>query len=246
MNDRGTMPPESACGGQPHAAVSAMLATISTWPWPMIGAFLAGGSLLLIGYTQIIRPRLRRHKLKRPFEAYFLITSLDRFPLDYVLQDDHEHYVKELVVPPNSEIPIQIVLEPRVSFMQHELFFGCDEHLVSREKPCAIEYFVPFVVEGVRGRGKPDADHPGHYIDYNGFYHVRENYLYTKDTRVIGFKLITKSVGTYPAQVFTLTDDVKGKVDIIIKVERPPKTRMRCAMKAHRIRGCFVMPIGKA
>jgi hypothetical protein len=229
------------------AAISAILATISGWQWPMISAFFGAGAFSLVGYTQIIRPWLRRYKLRRPFKAYFLVTSLDRLPLlDYVLQDDQEHFVKELVVPPNSEIPIQIVLEPRLSFMQREIYFGCDEHSVDKEKPRAIEYFVPFVVEGVRGRGKPDANHPGHYTDYNGFYHIREDYLYTKDTRVIGFKLVTKGTGTYPAQIYTQTDDVRGRVDLIIKVERPAKTKMQCALKAHRIRGCFVTPMGKA
>ena len=98
------------------AAISGILVTVGAWPWPMIGAFLAAGSLLLIGHTQIVRPWLRRRKLKRPFRAHFLITPPNRFPLKYVLQDDDEHYVKELVVPPNSEIPIQIVLEPRLKF----------------------------------------------------------------------------------------------------------------------------------
>src|ERR1043166_4813876 len=102
------------------ATIEAWWATLATWPWSMIAAILAGGSLLVAGHTQIVRPRLRRRKLKQPFRAYFLVTSLERFPLDYVPQDDREHYVKELVVPPNSEIPIQIVLEPRVSFLQRE------------------------------------------------------------------------------------------------------------------------------
>jgi hypothetical protein len=226
------------------AAISALLTAISGWHWPMIGGLFGAGGFVLIGYTQIIRPHWRRWKLQRPFEAYFVITSLGRYPLSYVLQDDDEHLVKELVVPANSEIPIQITLVPRVSFMQRELYFGCDEHLVDKEKPRATEYFVPFVVEGVRGKGKPDANHPGHYIDSNGFYHIREDYLYTKDTRVIGFKLVTGAAGIYPAQIYTQTDDVRGRVDLTIKVERPAKTKMRCTVKAHRIRGCLVTPVG--
>jgi hypothetical protein len=193
-------------------------------------------------YTQILRPWCRRQKLKRPFEAHFLITSLGRFTLNYVLQDDEEHFVKELVVPANSEISIQIVLEPRVSFVQHELYFGCEESLVDINKPSATEFFVPFVVNGVRGSGKPDEAHPGHYIDYNGFYHVRENYLYTKDTRVIGFKVQTKAPGIYPAQIYTVSDDVRGRADLTIRVEQPVRTRMRCHVKAHPVRGCFVTP----
>jgi hypothetical protein len=228
------------------AVISAIVAAMATWHWSMIAAFLAGASFLVAGHSQILRPWLRRRKLRQPFRAYFLVTSLGRLPtLDYVLQDDEEHFVKELVVPPNSEIQIQIVLEPTVSFLQRELYFGCDEYSADKNKPHAIEYFVPFVAKGVRGQGKPDAAHPGHYIDYNGFYHVREDYLYTKDTRVIGFKLVTGVTGTYPAQIYTQTDDVRGRADLIIKVERPAKTKMRCFMTGHRSKGCFVTPLGK-
>jgi hypothetical protein len=233
-------------GGAAMTAISAILMAIDTWRWPMIGAFLAAGSLSIIGHTQIIRPWLRRRKLKRPFRAHFLITHPNLFTLNYVFQDDDEHYVKEIVVPPNSEIPIQIVLEPRLSFMQHEIYFGCDESLADEKKPRATEYFVPFVREGVRGRGKPDAAHPGHYTDYHGFYHVRENFLYTKDCRVIGFKLQTGATGIYPAQIYTVTEDVRGKVDLVIRVEEPAKTKMRCHLKKHRWRRCFVTPTGRA
>ena len=107
-----------------------------------------------------------------------------------------------------------------------------------------MEWLVPFVREGVRRSGKPDAAHPGHYTDYNGFYHVKEDILYTNDARVIGFKLVTRATGTYPAQIFTVTDEVRGKADLIIRVEHPPKTKMRCYMKGHR--SCFVTPTRKA
>jgi hypothetical protein len=223
------------------AALLGAWSAIKTWQWPIVSAVLSATVVLLTVYTQIMRPRNRRRKLKQPFDAYFLITSL-RFPLTYALQDDKEHFVKELVVPPNTEVPIQIVLEPKVSFMQHELSFGCEENLADENKPSATEYFVPFVVKGLRGSGKPDKDHPGHYIDYNGFYHVRENYLYTKDTRVIGFKLQTKATGVYAAQIYTTTDDVRGRADLTIRVEQPARTKMRCHMKAHQVRGCFVTP----
>ena len=111
--------------------------------------------------------------VKRPFKAHFVITSRGRFTLNYIVQDDKEHFVRELVVPANTEVPIQIALEPRLSFLEHEIYFGCDESLVDENKPRAIEWFVPFIREGVRRSGKPDAEHPGHYTDYNGFYHVR-------------------------------------------------------------------------
>jgi hypothetical protein len=211
--------------------------------WSMISAVFGAAAFFLVGYTQIFRPWRRRRKLKHPFDAYFLITEAGRFQLDYVQQNAREHYVKKLVVPPHKkEIPIQIVLIPRISFVQHELYFGCDESLRDENKPRATEWFVPFVREGVRKSGKPDAEHPGHYTDDIGFYHVKENYLYTADCRVIGFKLETGRTGTFGAQVYTVTDDVRGRADLKIKVEEPAKTKMRCYRKWHRIRFCFVKP----
>ena len=184
--------------------------------------------MLLLAYIQILRPWIRRLRLLRPFRAYFLIPAREEFALDYAHQDNRAHFVKELIVPPNSEVSIQIVLEPRLSFLQRELYFGCNEALADKTKPAATEWFVPFVVKEVRGTGKPDASNPGHYIDYNGFYHVREDYLYTRDTRVIEFKLATGAVGTYPAQIYAVTDDVRGKAELVINVEEAPTKKMRC------------------
>jgi hypothetical protein len=233
------------------AMISGVLATIKAWQWPIISALISAISLLLSVATlslivclQIVRPWRRRRKLRRPFDAYFSIPLIDRVALNYVQQDDCEHYVKELVVPPNSKIPIQIVLAPKLSFLEREIYFGCGENVVDSEKPRATESLVPFVVKGVRKSGKPDADHPGHYIDYNGFYHVREDVLYTNDTRVIGFMLVTRATGTYPAQVYTVTDEVRGQADLTIRVEHPAKTKMRCYFEGHH--KCFVAPTEEA
>jgi hypothetical protein len=225
------------------AAISAMLAALDR---PTVSVLLGATTLFLVWYTQIFRPWRKRRQLRRPFDAYFLIPSADQFALDYAQQNNRAHYVRKLVVPPHKEIPIQIVLEPRLSFMQRELYFGCGEHLADEEKPRATEWFVPFVREGIRKSGKPDAEHPGHYTDTNGFYHVREDYLYTSDTRVIGFKLLTGRPGTFQAQVYTVTDDVRGQADLKIKVQGPPKTKMRCHRKWHRIRLCSVKPAQQA
>jgi hypothetical protein len=221
-------------------AISTAWATIKTWHWPIVSAVLSALAVYLIAHVQIIRPWRRRRKLRRPFDAYFLITSVGRFPLNYVLQDNDEHFVKELVVPSNAEISIQIILRPRLSFMQREIYFGCGENLVNKEKPRATKYFVPFVREGERRSGKPDKAHPSHYTDYNGFYHVREDYLYANDDRVIGFYLLTGAIGVYPAQIFVVTDEVRGQADLSIRVEQPPKTKMPCQRKGHR--RCLVTP----
>jgi hypothetical protein len=237
------MPRWPAWGAATLATLSALWADLN---WSIVSAFFGASAVFLVWYTQIFRPWRRRRRLRRPFDAYFLITSIGRFPLDYVQQNNREHYVKKLVVPPRSEISIQIVLHPKLSFTQYELYFGCSEHLVDEEKPRATEYFVPFVREGVRRSGKPDEAHPGHYTDYNGFYHVREKFLYTADARVIGFKLLTGRTGSFRAQVYAVTDDVRGQADLKIKVEEPARTKMRCYRRWHRIRLCSVKPAQKA
>jgi|SRR5262245_57001392 len=222
--------------------ISDTWATVAAWPhWAIISAFCSGLALAVLIYVQILRPRIRRLRLKRPVKAYFIITSRDRFELAYVEQDDRQHLVRELVVPANSEITVQILLIPKLTFLQREIYFGCDESLNSKEKPYATEWFNPFVLKGVRRSGKPDADHPGHYTDYNGFYHAREDHLYTTDHRAIGFKLVTGAVGIYHAQVYLVTDEVRGRADLVIRVEQPPTTKMRCRQKSHW--RCSITPL---
>ena len=87
-------------------------AAIQTWPWPTILGFV---TVSLIVSLQILKPWRRRSRLKRPFKARFVITARGRFSLSYIVQDDRDHFVKELVVPANSQIPIQIALEPKLS-----------------------------------------------------------------------------------------------------------------------------------
>jgi len=41
--------------------------------------------------------------------------------------------------------------------------------------------------------------------------------------------------GPYPAQIYTVTDDVRGKVELVIRAEQPEKIGMRCVMKTHLI-----------
>jgi hypothetical protein len=234
--------------------VETIWATIQTGQLEEHSGAIGAASLLLSVVTltlfvviQFYRPWKRRRDLAQPFAAHFLIPAAGQTPLNYVQQDHREHLVKELVVPPNSIISVQIAVVPRLSFLEREFYFGCEENLVDPQKPQAIEYFVPFVAEGIRGSGKPDADHPGHYRDIHGFYHVREDFLYTNDTRIIGFKLKTgATTRVYSAQLYTVTDVVRGRADLKIRVEHPAKTKMRCYQTVdHRFfERCFVVPTG--
>src|SRR5690242_17998632 len=98
--------------------MNAISTTVHEWPWPIISALCSAAALILLAYIQIGRIWIRRLRLLRPFRAYFLIPRHEEFALDYAVQDNRAHFVKELILPPNSEVAIQIVLEPRLSFLQ--------------------------------------------------------------------------------------------------------------------------------
>ena len=204
------------------SGTTGFLTFLQTWPWPMVSGLCGAAAFSVVTYTQIVRPWVRRRRLTRPFRAYFVIPPRQKSELDNVVQDDRVHLVKEIVVRSHSEVAIEIVLFPKLRFVQQEIYFGCEQGGVA-EKPCPFEYFSSFVRQGIRGTGKPDK---GHYIDDDGLYHVRESHLYVNDPRRIGFKVKTKKSGIYPAQVFVVADEARGKTTgLTIKVEDRPSTK---------------------
>jgi hypothetical protein len=56
------------------AAISGILVTVGAWPWPMIGAFLAAGSLLLIGHysdcSAVVATPEAKTTIQGPFPDY--------------------------------------------------------------------------------------------------------------------------------------------------------------------------------
>jgi hypothetical protein len=228
--------------------IAAIVASVTSWPWPMIATFVGVVSCGLIIYVNIIRPRRRRAKLAHPVDAYFLIADQRHHDCEYAAQDDEEHRVKEIVVSSNSEVIVDLVLDPKISFISNTILFGCLGD--SATKPYAVEYLNRFVEIGSGKRVNPECDDTKHIIDKHHLYHVRD------DPRpwslgvcgAIGFKLKTTVPGTYPVLIGFLGDDTGGEaLGLTITVEDAPKTPMRCILVEHRKRPCArgIKPISK-
>jgi hypothetical protein len=59
-----------------------------------------------------------------PGTIRFIITSRNRRILPYAYQDDRDHFVNELTVPSNSEIPVELTFTPSLHFSATDLTFG--------------------------------------------------------------------------------------------------------------------------
>jgi hypothetical protein len=216
-------------------AVAGFMMTIE---WPMVGALLAGATLLTVLYVQFVRPALRRGKLRRPCKARFIITSATHRTIDYAVQNEHEHFVSEITLPANSEVDIELLFTPKVHFHESGIAFGCDETKNLQTKPYVIGYFNRFIEKGLN-RLDPESAPGDHYLDHNKYYHMRRDEARILGRHfVVGYKLKTRDVGVYRATAFFVGEEVEGRADLTIVVEDPPRTEMRC-IKHY---GCRIKP----
>jgi len=146
--------------------------------------------------------------------------------MDYVLQDDQGHSVKELVLPPNRKQYIEIQYLCKTHFRLDTLIFDCEGEL--NEKPLAKERVNEFVAVG-KNRWVPGQDDTD-IIDRKGGYHIKVDGARNVGTwRVVGFELQTQRVGVYKANVSFVADELEGNDTLTIRVEDTPTTkRLRC------------------
>jgi hypothetical protein len=210
--------------------------------WTVTSAVAAIIVLILYVWVEFIAPRIRRHQLKRPCNAYFNIQPLRMGDIGYAVQDDEGHQVRELVLASNSTAEIEIGYRPVVSFREEKLVFGCEGD--EDQKPVVVEYFNRLVGVG-KSRWAPGED--GHMRDRHGFYHMDRGLPRSPELHcIVGFKLQTRQPGTYPVCVSFVTPEGVGSARLIIRVEDKPRTRMRCIVKEHEQRGCLVSPAARS
>lgn len=217
--------------------------------WTKAGAALSALVLFSYWYAEVLAPKLRRKKrlkaLTTPADAFFLITSTKHRKIDFAVQDSEEHLVKELVLPSHAESKIEILLRPRVFFRTSEISFGCHGNREMGDKPCAIEYFNPFIVKGIGRSAIPDTD-PGHIIDHNDYYHlVRDMHWSVGTDRIVGFKVLTKGRGVHKAEVVFGGEEVEGQSELTIRVEDEPKTFMKCVSASRGHGDCLISPTAR-
>jgi hypothetical protein len=206
-------------------------------PFAIIGGVMATLTLATYVFIEIVKPAWRRNRLRHPCNAYFSIMPATEGRIEYAVQDDRGHHVSELVLPPRSEISVELVYIPKLPFYEAKLAFGCEGDVDG--KPYAFECFDRFTIKG-QAHWIPERDQ-GHSLTRQKFYQIiRHEHRNVGTHFVIGFKLRTEKPGTFPMKMFFMTDEVEGSADLTIIVEERPKTSMKCTLKGHR--DCWIYP----
>jgi hypothetical protein len=214
-------------------------------PFAIVAAVAAVIAAIGAIYEFAIGPRWRRHRLKKPCRAWFVISAVNQRLLPYAAQTDSEHYVEQLTLAPHSEFEIEILYKATISFVASEIYFGCNEqdNRNLETKPLVKSFFSLFVERGV-SEESPET-HPDNFTDRHKYYHVRRlRNTVRNETYSIGCKLQTREVGVYTFNLCFLSEEVgRARGNLSIRVEENPSTRMRCVLPKHRWAGCFVQPL---
>jgi len=190
--------------------------------WELIAALAAAAVLILSTWEVLLSPLVRRRRLKHPCDAYFHIRPLEKGGLPYVIQDDRAHRVKQLVLPSNSLVEIEVAYIPKIPFNVMETVVQCDGDFYS--KPLVEERIAPFVLSGEVPAGPT-------YVNREGGFHYASRYSGRAEGSCysVGFMVRTRKPGVYPAWLGFLTDEIDGEArGLTLRVEAEPSIRMRC------------------
>jgi hypothetical protein len=163
---------------------------------------------------------------------------------EYAAQgDDDEHLLKELTLPPNSEVVVDFVIDFKTPISYSELSIECQGPLET--KPYAVKYFNRFIELGdeqeiVPGHGTR------HYLDKHKVYHARGDRTFPPARISVAFIIKTRAIGTFPVRFSFPTDEIVGSVGgLFITVEESQTHSMRCFDPTHRERACATHGIGR-
>jgi len=105
--------------------------TEEQWSVGTIAAVIGAIGVFGFGFYEfVIAPFWGRRSLRHPCRAWFLIPSTTTQEHCVFAEQDHrEHYVEEVTLPAHSEsdIEIEVLYQPSVSFAYSAMYFGCNE-----------------------------------------------------------------------------------------------------------------------
>ena len=107
----------------------------------------------------MILPFVRKRIIKkRAMDAFWCITSKNKYVLKYAEQSDQqEHKILDLTMPSHTkDLFLHILLKARVSFHRSGAEFPFDGKISG--KPVLLYWFHPFVARGHQEKW-PDLDH---------------------------------------------------------------------------------------
>jgi len=209
-------------------------------PFAILGGIAAATTLVAYLFIEFVKPRWRRYRLRHPCHVYFNIMRPDEGEVPYVQRDGKSHHLKELTLPPNCEVEIELIYLPKLEYFESEIMFGCEVENPDG-KPYAFECFHRF---NMPGKGKdhwiPGVDE-GHSITRHKFYQIVRNRPRNTGThRIVGFKFRTEKVGIWPMKLYFIMPELEGSADLTVRVEERPQTSMRCQLNEHG--ECYVYP----
>jgi hypothetical protein len=194
----------------------------------MVAAIFAGLSLLTLWFVNFLRPKLKQQELRRPIQPYFLVPSLMQHDCTYAQQDEDEHIINELSLPPNSEFIIDLIIKVKTAISYSELCVGFIGEL--DKKPFASKYYNGYIKIG-RGREvDPSVEDNDDFVDKHLYYHRRVSREVTAGTVLsLAFTIKTREVGLYPMHFLFVSGDELGEGTILfITVEEAPTIKLRC------------------
>jgi hypothetical protein len=223
------------CGYTARQLGVAVMNTDHAW---VVAAALFAGATFVAYLLKEIAPSLYRHfRIKNPCKVCFVITSFDRGTVDYVIQDDKEHFTRELIVPTNHDVYVQILFKAKIAFMQHQLTLVFENPHHATEPPLVDHYKLQFVRIG-ESEKFPKAD-VGHWIDHHDTYHITEERPRAKHQYfTYGFIVKTRDAGNFPMSIGLGFDGSEVDYRLNFIVQEKPNTRMKCTEHF----GCWVSP----
>jgi hypothetical protein len=218
--------------------------------WAMIGVIIGAVALLatlitlgLVAYD-VFRPERRKRKLRTPGVSYFIIPCVDHHECSYAYQNELEHRVKEITIPPHSESIIDFIIIPSMDFNTSQIIFACEEitdrpNLASRPQLTAL--FNRFFKIGPRRYVMPSNNaRYEDYIDKYYSYHMVEEWRWSVGTiRALGFKIKTNNPGRFRLSIFFTGETIEARIsDIVIRVGGLSRVYLYCVDNDHKQLGC--------
>lgn len=132
------------------------------------------------------------------------------FDIAFTPSPDHprESWTNELHVAADSEVSVQLRMDPRLHFRQDEFIIGFEGFT---QRPRVLRAFDPFVKVGKRREQSPETN-PDHYIDAKDRYHIAQKVERTAgNTFSYSFMVKTYLPGRFVVIIRTMTDCGEGR-----------------------------------
>lgn len=206
----------------------------------MFAAIFGGLSLFTLWYLNVVRPRLRQRALETATKTVFLVPSKTQHDCGYAPQDQDEHILREISLPPNSEAIIDFVTHFNVTFSFSEVGIGFVGDL--SKKPYFTRYFNRYVEVGKGREIDPALETTDDFIDKHHYYHHRwpNSRTITAGTVLsMAFKIKTIGEGTFPLHVYFMSNEIIGEEKIcFVTVETAATVQPKCIDPEHQGREC--------